>query len=97
MSSVYFDVGNKNPKIILDEQSYRVFKKFENKTVWLCSQYFGTRTDRCKSKLTTTGRTIIVSADPHNHAIIPKRDKYYQNMQCQNVTIIREGQNNCQS
>lgn len=89
-TSVYFDVGNKNPKLVVDGHTYRMFKKYDHKTVWRCSQYFGTRSDRCKSRISTTGKNVIISSDVHNHEIFCKPDKYYENMQCSDVNIIRE-------
>lgn len=89
-SSVYFDSGNKNPKLIVDGQTYRVLKKYDHKTVWRCTEYFGTRTDRCKSRITTTGKNVVISSDLHNHVIVPKSDKLDHRMQCSNVNIIRE-------
>ncbi|CAG9764334.1 unnamed protein product [Ceutorhynchus assimilis] len=89
-STVYFGVGKQNPKLLVDGQSYRLFKKFELKTVWRCREYFGTRTDRCKSRITTTGKTVFISSDPHNHIITGTSIKRDENMRCSDVTICRE-------
>ncbi|XP_019880600.1 protein tramtrack, beta isoform isoform X17 [Aethina tumida] len=86
---IYFDVATKNPKIVLDDHDYLIYRKESTKTIWKCNHYF--KQNRCKSTLVTTGRIVNVSADEHNHSPKPKKDKY-KNMLCQNVTIIREGQ-----
>nr|CAH7732214.1 unnamed protein product [Callosobruchus chinensis] len=88
-STIYFDVGTKNPKIILDGHVYLIYTKKTNKTVWKCSHYYKSKENRCKSTLVTTGRVVTVSRDIHNHASVPKMDKY-KNMLSQSVTIVRE-------
>lgn len=86
---IYFDVATKNPKIILDEYEYLIYRKEVNKTVWMCNRYFKSKENRCKSRLVTTGRIVTVSADQHNHEHSVKPERY-KNMLSQAVTIIRE-------
>ncbi|CAG9832637.1 unnamed protein product [Diabrotica balteata] len=62
--TIYFDVGHKNPKIIVDRNSYLMYRKLPDKTVWLCTQYH--KKDRCKAKVMTRGRQAIIIGD-HNH------------------------------
>lgn len=59
-------MATKNPKIIIDQNSYLVLRKEVTKTVWMCTRYFGHRKDRCKSRLITSGRDVYVSG-VHNH------------------------------
>lgn len=85
---IYFDVGIKNPKIMLDDHDYRLYRKLPNKTVWLCSQYYVIDTQmRCKNRIETSGRVAYVSGH-HNHPPKHKKDKY-KNMLSQMVTIVR--------
>lgn len=86
---IYFDVATKNPKIVLDDNNYLIYRKEHGKTVWKCCHYFRSKINRCKSTLVTTGRVVTVSADAHNHPTLPKSDKY-KNMLSQKVTIVRE-------
>ncbi|KAF7282367.1 hypothetical protein GWI33_002745 [Rhynchophorus ferrugineus] len=82
-------MATKNPKIILDDYEYLIYRKEQNKTIWMCTHYFRSKENRCKSRLVTTGRILTVSADIHNHLCAPKKDKY-KNMFSQTVTIIRD-------
>nr|CAH7732213.1 unnamed protein product [Callosobruchus chinensis] len=86
---VYFDKALKNPKIVLDNHDYRIYRKEFNKTIWKCYQYFGSKKDRCRSTLVTTGAVIHVSKDPHNHPVINTPERL-RNMMSKLVTIIRQ-------
>ncbi|KAH1028208.1 hypothetical protein HUJ05_001583 [Dendroctonus ponderosae] len=86
---IYFDMATKNPKIILDEYQYLIYRKDTHKTVWMCTHYFRSKENRCKSRLVTTGRNVTVSADLHNHERSVKPERY-SNMLSQVVYIIRE-------
>nr|XP_023014949.1 modifier of mdg4-like isoform X9 [Leptinotarsa decemlineata] len=90
---IYFDVATKNPKIVLDDNNYLIYRKEINKTVWKCCHYFRNKENRCKSTLVTTGRVVTVSADQHNHKPDPPKQEKYQNMLSQNVIIVRESSN----
>ncbi|CAG9856464.1 unnamed protein product [Phyllotreta striolata] len=84
-NTIYFDVGNKNPKIIVDNYDFNMATKMPTKTKWLCSGYYKTK---CKARATTSGRMVQITG-LHNHA--PRIDKKkYTNMLSQTVTIIRE-------
>ncbi|XP_072393827.1 uncharacterized protein [Diabrotica undecimpunctata] len=86
---IYFDMGIKNPKIMLDDYDYRLYRKLEKRTVWLCSQYYSNdKETRCKNRIETTGRIAYVSGR-HNHLPKKKKDRY-NNMLSQMVTIIRK-------
>ncbi|KAG5900271.1 hypothetical protein JTB14_000798 [Gonioctena quinquepunctata] len=84
---IHFDMATKNPKIILDEHDYIVLRKEVHKTIWMCTKYFASKNNRCKSKLITSGRTVHVSGE-HNHP--PKLQKNLKNMLSQRVRIFRE-------
>lgn len=86
---IYFDVGIKNPKIMLDDHDYRLYRKLPNKTVWLCSQYYVIESHkRCKNRIETSGRVAYVMGQ-HNHDPKPRKEKY-KNMLSQLVTIVRQ-------
>lgn len=78
-----------NPKIVLDDHDYIIYKKYSNRTVWKCTHYFRSKDNRCKSKIVTSGNVMTVSKDPHNHVPMQKKDKS-TNLIAQNVTLIRE-------
>ncbi|CAG9856466.1 unnamed protein product [Phyllotreta striolata] len=84
---IYFDVATKNPKIVLDDHNYLIYRKELNKTVWKCCRYFRCKDNRCKSTLVTTGRIVTVSADFHNHEPEIIKKERYKNMLSQCVTI----------
>lgn len=86
---IYFDVATKNPKIVLDNNNYLIYRKDQGKTVWKCCHYFRSKINRCKSTLVTTGRIVTVSADVHNHPTDARPEKF-KNMLSQKVTIVRE-------
>lgn len=79
-------MATKNPKIIMDKNSYIVLRKEPTKTIWMCAKYFGNRTDRCKSKLITSGKDVYVSG-VHNHD--PTITNPMKNSLSQLVNIIR--------
>lgn len=83
--AIYFDVGTKNPKIIVDDYDFNMANKSSTKTKWICSGYFKTK---CKARAATSGRMVLVTG-LHNH---PPRHtgKKFTNMLSQAVTIIRE-------
>lgn len=82
---LYFDVGTKRPKIILNYNDYTMAKQLASKTYWLCTQYYKTR---CKSRIITKDRMALVSND-HNHA--PScRNVDVQNMVSLEVTITKK-------
>ncbi|XP_072393825.1 uncharacterized protein [Diabrotica undecimpunctata] len=87
---IFFDVATKNPKIVLDDNNYLIYRKDTNKTVWKCCRYFRCKENRCKSTLVTTGRIVTVSADVHNHPPDPPKIEKFKNMLSQYVKIIRE-------
>lgn len=80
---IYFDVGHKNPKIILNNNCYLIYRKLPDKTMWSCTQYH--KKDRCKAKVMTYGRQATIIGD-HNHAPTCV-NKYIKNMHSQTVTI----------
>ncbi|KAK9884694.1 hypothetical protein WA026_007540 [Henosepilachna vigintioctopunctata] len=47
IDTIHFDMGTKRPKIIIEGFDYLILKREVNRTIWMCSKYFGTRTDRC--------------------------------------------------
>ncbi|XP_023014959.1 uncharacterized protein isoform X18 [Leptinotarsa decemlineata] len=80
---IYFDVGHKNPKIILNENDYLIYRKLPNKTIWSCTQYH--KRDRCKAKVMTGGRQATIIGE-HNHGLI-LRNRPLKNMLSQRVTL----------
>ncbi|KAF7282368.1 hypothetical protein GWI33_002746 [Rhynchophorus ferrugineus] len=62
-SLIYVVAGKKNPKIILEDNDFILNNKYGNKTTWRCRCYGKTG---CKSRLTTSGKTVKIIAD-HNH------------------------------
>ncbi|XP_018573605.1 protein tramtrack, beta isoform isoform X24 [Anoplophora glabripennis] len=82
--TIYFDVGTKNPKIIVDDHDFNMARKTESKTMWICSGYFKTK---CRARATTSGRMVYVNG-LHNHPPKQKRSKF-TNMLSQRVTIVR--------
>ncbi|CAH2014709.1 unnamed protein product [Acanthoscelides obtectus] len=82
-------MGIKNPKIMLDDHDYRLYRKLPGKTVWLCSHYYINEKEfRCKNRIETSGRVAYVKGI-HNHQPRPRKDKY-KNMLSQMVTIVRQ-------
>ncbi|XP_023014952.1 uncharacterized protein isoform X13 [Leptinotarsa decemlineata] len=82
--TIYFDVGTKNPKIIVDDYDFNMARKTEVKTMWICAGYFKTK---CKARATTSGRMVYVNGT-HNHDPKLKRTKF-TNMLSQTVSIVR--------
>lgn len=76
----------KNPKIIVDDQEFLIYKKEVNQTTWMCNHYFNKRAVRCKVKIVTAGRVVTVYGS-HTHAPVWKQK--FHNMLSQSVTIIR--------
>ncbi|XP_044262653.1 protein tramtrack, beta isoform-like isoform X20 [Tribolium madens] len=82
--TIFFDVGKKYPKIILNNYSYTVHKKLTNRTCWICPSYYKTK---CRCKVTTTGRVVHITGE-HNHG--PNSDiSKYKNMLSQVVQIVK--------
>lgn len=82
-------MGTKNPKIIVDDYDFLIYKKESSQTTWLCTNYFNNRTIRCKCKIITSGRKVTIYGQ-HIHNPKLKRDKYKHNMLSQSVFIVRE-------
>ncbi|KAG5874950.1 hypothetical protein JTB14_018865 [Gonioctena quinquepunctata] len=83
-NTIYFDVGTKNPKIIVDDYDFNMARKTDVKTMWICAGYFKTK---CKARATTSGRMVYINGT-HNHDPKQKRSKF-TNMLSQAVSIIR--------
>lgn len=85
---VYFQVGSKNPKLIVDDQDFLCIDRRIDKTIWRCCQYYYSSAFRCKVKLVTSGRVVEVVGE-HNHPakLSKKIDK--NNMLSQKVTVVR--------
>lgn len=84
LDTIYFDVGTKNPKIVVDDYDFNMARKTPNKTVWICSGYYKTK---CKTRATTSGRMVYINGI-HNHEPKQKKSKF-KNMLSQHVTIVR--------
>lgn len=82
---IYFDVGTKNPKIIVHNYDFNLARKTQKKTIWVCSFYYKTK---CRCRLQTSGRMVYMRAD-HNHLPKEKCTKF-TNLLSQRVTIIRK-------
>lgn len=82
---IYFDVGTKLPKIIVDNYDFNMARKSATKTTWICSSYFKTK---CKTRATTCERMVYITGPMHNHE--PKESKNkFTNMLSQLVTVYR--------
>nr|CAH7732209.1 unnamed protein product [Callosobruchus chinensis] len=57
-------MGHKNPKIVLQDNDYLIYRKLPDKTVWSCTQYH--KKDRCKAKVVTCARQATL-VGRHNH------------------------------
>ncbi|KAH1028207.1 hypothetical protein HUJ05_001582 [Dendroctonus ponderosae] len=84
--TIYFDVGTKLPKIVVDNHDFNFVRKSDTKTTWLCSSYFKTK---CKTRATTNGRMVQITGFRHNHAPNPNRKQHLALMMSQQVTICR--------
>ncbi|XP_023014984.1 uncharacterized protein isoform X41 [Leptinotarsa decemlineata] len=62
--TIFFDVGIKNPKIILNSYDYLLYRKFPDRTVWLCSHYY--KKSCCKVQVVTCRREATIVGE-HNH------------------------------
>ncbi|XP_072393824.1 uncharacterized protein [Diabrotica undecimpunctata] len=83
---IYFDVGQKNPKIIVDDHEYLMRKNKSGETQWLCNQYFHPKSDgRCKVKVVTRGKVALIYGK-HIHRPKPKLMK--DCMKSQNFTVV---------
>ncbi|KAK9884696.1 hypothetical protein WA026_007542 [Henosepilachna vigintioctopunctata] len=81
---IYFDVGTKNPKIIVHAFDFNLAKKTPNKTIWVCSNYYKTK---CKCRVTTSGKMVFIRAE-HNH--LPRKPiPKFTNLLSQEVTIVK--------
>ncbi|CAH2014711.1 unnamed protein product [Acanthoscelides obtectus] len=83
----------KNPKIILDEHEFLIYRKGPNQTQWLCNNYFNKKhdNDRCKVRLITSGREVQIYG---RHTHLPKRLDTSQ-LHSQRVTIVRHDSLSC--
>lgn len=87
---IYFDVATKNPKIVIDDHDYLVYRKETNRTIWKCNHYFNSRENRCKSTIVTSGRIVRINNHAHNHEAKPRKDRKFRNLLSQYVTIQRD-------
>ncbi|XP_044262646.1 protein tramtrack, beta isoform-like isoform X14 [Tribolium madens] len=87
---IYFDVATKNPKIVIDDHDYLVYRKETNRTIWKCNHYFNSRENRCKSTIVTSGRIVRINNHQHNHEAKPRKDRKFRNLLSQYVTILRD-------
>lgn len=86
LDTIYFDVGTKLPKIIVDNYDFNTARKSETKTTWICSSYFKTK---CKTRATTCGRNVYITGPRHNHQPNPAKSKATSLMVSQRVTVLR--------
>ncbi|XP_063907080.1 protein tramtrack, beta isoform-like isoform X19 [Zophobas morio] len=89
---IYFGVGDKNPKIFLDNYDYLLLKQYPDRTTWMCSSYYGRlreKNNRCRSRIVTSGKMVYVSG-VHNHEPKVKNRNRYRDMLSDIVTIIRQ-------
>lgn len=83
-------MGDKNPKIFLDDYDYLLLKKYPDRTTWMCSCYYGRikDQDRCRSRIVTKDRIAYVTGR-HNHKPRVKNRNRYGKMVSEIVTVIR--------
>lgn len=79
--------GQKKPKIVLNNYEYLMRKSEGGTTTWICNQYFHPKDERCKAKIVTSGKVAHLYGS-HNHSTKQKR---FENMLSQSVTVIKEG------
>lgn len=84
LGSIYFGIGRKNPKLVLNGYDYSKEKCYGESTSWICPFYFKTR---CKGRLTTKRNVVYVGND-HNHK---PREIPIVNMSSKKVKIVRKG------
>lgn len=65
---IYFDMGIKNPKLILDDFEFLLLRKKAHEVVWTCRKYFHPKidTERCKVRIVTRKRMVTIFGK-HNH------------------------------
>lgn len=80
---IYFGIGRKYPKLVLDGFDYSKEKSYGDSTSWVCPSYFKTK---CKARLITKGNMVYVR-NGHNHT---SKDRSLLNMSSKLVTIIRK-------
>ncbi|XP_030751932.1 protein tramtrack, beta isoform-like isoform X16 [Sitophilus oryzae] len=83
---IYFEMGQKNPKIVIEDHDFLLKKKEQKSTHWICSQYYHPKGERCKVSVITTGRNASVRG-VHNHPGKVKPERKHM-MYSQAVTIV---------
>lgn len=82
---IYFGIGRKNPKLIVDGFDFSKEKTNGDRTSWACSSYPKTK---CRARLLTCGNVVHIIND-HNH--VPKDTVLWDQVSCsKNVVIIRQ-------
>ncbi|XP_072393835.1 uncharacterized protein [Diabrotica undecimpunctata] len=83
---IYIIKGPKNqPKIVLDQNDYSTYVKYQDKTRWRCNSYYKTK---CKSTLLTFGNRLKVY-HRHNHS--PTLAGHDLSSSCKRwLTVIRQ-------
>ncbi|KAK9884697.1 hypothetical protein WA026_007543 [Henosepilachna vigintioctopunctata] len=81
---VYFDIGIKHPKIILDGYVFTCHRNKLSKTTWVCASY----KKKCRARLITSGKVVIMVGEGHNHE--PKYKSKVENLTPQAVTIVNK-------
>lgn len=66
LGTIYFCVGRKHPKIVLNGYEFRMrpIPDSLNKTLWICTQEPKTK---CKVRLQSSGNQLFVKNVAHNH------------------------------
>ncbi|XP_063907093.1 modifier of mdg4-like isoform X31 [Zophobas morio] len=84
---IYFDMGTKHPKIIMEDFEYLMLRKKVEETVWICKKYFHPITERCKVRVVTSQRMAYIYG-LHNHLPCLKSQRH-KDLLPQLVTIVR--------
>lgn len=83
---IYFDVGRKKPKIVIDDYHYLLRRKDVNCTLWICAEYYHPQGERCKVSV-ISGKGVAYIHGQHNHK--PRHGcGNYSNMKSRKITLI---------
>lgn len=66
-------MGHKNPKIIVEDNDYCIYRKLPDKTIWYCTQYH--KKDRCKARVVTQGRKAILVGKHNHHSVLKPKSR----------------------
>lgn len=80
--TVYFVRGYKYPKLLFQNQEYRIERKLQSKTLWACAYKQGMK---CKARLCTYKNCLRIYQDTHCHQISHKKKYSIVSEMCLNI------------